>query len=51
MNTGPRVPATLGFRTVKFFGGITTTSQPTFRNIVFCEAKAAKGKKNNILEN
>jgi hypothetical protein len=27
MNTGPRVPATLGFRTVKFFWGITTTSQ------------------------
>jgi hypothetical protein len=27
MNTGPRVPATLGFRTVKFFGGIITTSQ------------------------
>jgi hypothetical protein len=25
MNTGPRVSATLGFRTVKFFGGITTT--------------------------
>jgi hypothetical protein len=24
---------------------------PTFRNIVFCEAKASKGKKNNILEN
>jgi hypothetical protein len=24
MNTGPRVPATLGFRTVKFFWGITT---------------------------
>jgi hypothetical protein len=24
---------------------------PTFRNIVFCEAKASKGKKNDILEN
>jgi hypothetical protein len=24
---------------------------PTFRNIVFYEAKASKGKKNNILEN
>ena len=24
---------------------------PTFRNTVFCEAKASKGKKNNILEN
>ena len=24
---------------------------PTFRNIVFCEDKASKGKKNNILEN
>jgi hypothetical protein len=23
----------------------------TFRNIVFCEAKASKGKKNDILEN
>ena len=24
---------------------------PTFRNIVFCEAKASKEKKNDILEN
>jgi hypothetical protein len=24
---------------------------PTFRNIVFCEAKTSKGKKNDILEN
>ena len=24
---------------------------PTFRNIVFCEAKASKGKKNDMLEN
>jgi hypothetical protein len=24
---------------------------PTFRNIVFCETKASKGKKNYILEN
>jgi hypothetical protein len=39
---------------VAFFNRTWTQQKqfsPTFRNIVFCEAKASKGKKNDILEN